>query len=74
MANQPPLLSIILANVQSLDNKVDMLRVRISFQRMATGFSVHRTNMKNELYGKTKGGGVCFMINNSCCDNNNIHN
>jgi hypothetical protein len=32
-ANHPPLLSILLAEVQSLDNKVDELRSRISFQR-----------------------------------------
>jgi hypothetical protein len=32
-AHHPPLLSILLANVQSLDNKVDELRARISFQR-----------------------------------------
>jgi hypothetical protein len=32
-AHRPPLQSILLANVQSLDNKVDELRERISFQR-----------------------------------------
>ena len=32
-AYHPPLLSILLVNVLSLDNKVDKLRVRISFQR-----------------------------------------
>ena len=32
-ANHPPRPSILLANVQSLDNKVDELRARISFQR-----------------------------------------
>ena len=32
-AHHPPLLSILVANVQSLDNKVDALRARISFQR-----------------------------------------
>ncbi len=33
MAHSPPLPSILLANVQSLDNKMDDLRARISFQR-----------------------------------------
>ncbi len=33
MAHSPPLLSILLANVQSLENKMDDLRARISFQR-----------------------------------------
>jgi len=32
-AHSPPLPSILLANVQSLENKMDDLRVRISFQR-----------------------------------------
>lgn len=32
-ANHPPLPSFLLANVQSLDNKVDKLRARISYQR-----------------------------------------
>ncbi len=32
-AHSPPLLSILLANVQSLENKMDDLRARISFQR-----------------------------------------
>ncbi len=32
-AHSPPLQSILLANVQSLDNKMDDLRARISFQR-----------------------------------------
>ena len=31
--NQPPLPSILLANVQSLDNKLDELRSRMAFQR-----------------------------------------
>ncbi len=33
MAHSPPLPSILLANVQSLENKMDDLRARISFQR-----------------------------------------
>ncbi len=32
MAHSPPLLSILLSNVQSLEHKMDDLRARISFQ------------------------------------------
>ena len=32
-AHHPPLPSILLANVQSLDNKVDKIRARVAFQR-----------------------------------------
>ncbi len=38
-----------------------------------TGFSVHRSDRTKELTGKSKGGGVCFYINNSWCDERNIH-
>ncbi len=92
-----PLLTILLANVQSLDNKLCELRARISYQRETrdccvicltetwmsamvldsaielTGFSVHRSDRKKELTGKSSGGGVCFYINNSWCDERNIH-
>ncbi len=84
-AHSPPLLSILLANVQSLENKMDDLRARISFQRdirdcnifcltetwltpsvpvvtPSDNFSVLRMDRTAEA-GKTKGGGVCFMIN-----------
>ncbi len=82
-----PLPSILLANVQSLENKMDHLRARISFQRdirdcnilclsetwltpsvpdtavtPSDNFSVLRMDRTAEA-GKTKGGGVCFMIN-----------
>ena len=93
-AHHPPLPSILLANVQSLDNKVDELRVRSSFQRdirdcnilcftetwlswyilsesVQPGFSVHRAYMHIYLSGN-KGGGVCFMINYSWWDCDNI--
>ena len=36
------------------------------------GFSVHRTNRNKYLSGKKKAGGVSFMINDSCCNCNNI--
>ena len=95
-AHHPLLPSILLANVQSLDNKVDELRARISFQRdirdcnilcftetwlsrdilsesvQPVGFSVHCTDRNKELSGKKKGRGVCFMINCSWCDCDNI--
>ncbi len=96
-AFRPPLPTILLTNVQSLDNKVCELRARISYQRetrdccvicltetwmsaMApdsaielTGFSVHRSDKAKELTGKSRGGGVCFYINNSWCNERNIH-
>ncbi len=92
-----PLPTILLANVQSLDNKLCELRARISYQRETrdccvicltetwmsamvpdsaielTGFSVHRSDRMEELTGKSRGGGVCFYINNLWCDERNIH-
>ncbi len=94
---RPPLPTILLANVQSLGNKLCELRARISYQRETrdcciicltetwmsavvpdsaiklTGFSVHRSDRTKELTGKSRGGGVCFFINNSWCDEGNLH-
>ncbi len=94
---RPPLPTILLANVQSLDNKLCELRARISYQRetrdcciicltetwmsavvpdsaiVLTGFFVHRSDRTKELTGKSRGGGVCFFINNSWCDERNLH-
>ncbi len=85
---RPPLPTILLAVVQSLDNKLCELQVHISYQRETrdccvicltetwmsamisdsaielTGFSVHRSDRAKELTGKSRGGGVCFYINN----------
>ncbi len=96
-AFRPPLPTILLANVQSLDNKLCELRARISYQRETrdccvicltetwmsamvpdsaielTGFSVHHSDRTEELTGKSRGGGVCFYINNSWCNERNIH-
>ncbi len=96
-AFRPPLPTILLANVQSLDNKLCELRARISYQRETrdccvicltetwmsaivpdsaielTGFSVHHSDRTKELTGKSRGGGVCFYINNSWCNERNIH-
>ncbi len=96
-AFRPPLPTILLANVQSLDNKLCELRARISYQQETrdccvicltetwmsaivpdstielTGFSVHRSDRAKELTGKSRGGGVCFYINNSWCNERNIH-
>ncbi len=96
-AFRPPLPSILLANVQSLDNKLCELRARISYQLETrdccvicltetwmsamvpdsaielTGFSVHRSDRTKELTWKSRGGGVCFYINNSWCNERNIH-
>ncbi len=96
-AHSPPLPSILLANVQSLENKMDDLRARISFQRdirdcnilcltetwltpmvpdtavtPSDNFSVLRMDRTAEA-GKTKGGGVCFMINKKWCDRKYLH-
>ncbi len=95
-AYSPPLPSILLANVQSLENKMDDLRASISFQRdirdynilclsetwltpsvpdtavrPSDNFSVLWMDRTAEA-GKTKGGGVCFMINKKWCDPRNI--
>ncbi len=94
---RPPLPTILLANVQSLDNKLCELHARISYQRETrdccvicltetwmsamvpdsvielTGFSVHRSDRMEELTGKSRGGGICFYINNSWCDERNLH-
>ncbi len=95
-AHSPPLPSILLANVRSLENKMDDLRARISFQwdirdcnilcltetwltrsvpdtavMPSDYFSVLRMDRTAED-GKTKGGGVCFMINKKWCDPRNI--
>ncbi len=94
-AHSPPLLSILLTNVQSLENKLDDLRARISIQRdirdcniicletwltpsvpdtavtPSDNFSVLRMDRTAEA-GKSKGGGVCFMINKEWCDPRNI--
>ncbi len=91
----PP--TILLANVQSLDNNLCELRARNSYQRETrdccvicltetwmsamvpdsaielTEFSVHHSDRTKELTGKSRGGGVCFYINNSWCDEMNIH-
>ncbi len=95
-AHSPPLPSILLANDQSLENKMDDLRVRISFQRdirdcniicltetwltpsvpdtavtASDNFSVLRMDRTTEA-SKSKGGGVCFMINKKWCDPRDI--
>ncbi len=95
-AHSPPLPSILLANVQYLENKMDDLRARISFQRdirdcniicmtetwltpsvpntavtPSDNFPVLRMDRTAEA-GKSKGGGVCFMINKEWCDPRNI--
>ncbi len=57
-----------LANVQSLDNKLYELRARISYQRETRDCCVIGLT---ETW--SRGGGVCFYINNSWCDERNIH-
>ncbi len=90
-AHSPPLPSILLAIVQSLENKMDDFRARIHFRQdirdcnilcltetwltpsvpdtavtPSNNFSVLRMDRTAEA-GKTKGGGVCFMINKKWC-------
>jgi len=38
-----------------------------------TGFSVHHSDRTKELTGKSRGGGICFYINNLWCDERNLH-
>ncbi len=38
-----------------------------------TGFSGHCSDRAKELTGKSRGGGVCFYINNSWCNERNLH-
>ncbi|CDR18940.1 unnamed protein product [Oncorhynchus mykiss] len=95
-AHRAPLPSMLLANVQSLDNKVDEIRARVAFQRdirdcnvlcftetwltgetvsesvQPAGFSMHRADRNKHLSGKKRGGGVCFMVNETWCGHNNI--
>ncbi len=59
-AFRPLLPTILLANVQSLDNKLCELQSKTA-DRM------------EELTGKSRGGGVCFYINNSWCNERNLH-
>ncbi len=78
---RPPLPIILLADVQSLDNKLCELRARISYQwetrdccmicltetwmSAMVPVSVHRSDRTKELTGKSRGGGVCFFSNNN---------
>ena len=39
---------------------------------MPLGFFMHRADRNKHLSGKKKGGGVCFMINDSWYNHNNI--
>ncbi|KAK1793638.1 hypothetical protein P4O66_012012 [Electrophorus voltai] len=96
-AHRAPLLSILLANVQSLANKLDDLQARIMFQldirdcnlcfteswlnpvvpshaiEPAEFFLVHYMDRTADS-GKSRGGGVCMMVNNSWCNNANVAN
>jgi hypothetical protein len=87
--------SILLTNVQSLNNKIDEIRARVAFKReirdcnilcytetwlswdtlpesvQPLGFFMHHADSDKHLSGKN-GGVVCFMINDSWCNHNNI--
>ncbi len=86
---RPPLPTILLANVQSLARisyqreTRDCCIICLTETWMSavvpdsaielTGFSVHRSDRMKELTGKSRGGGVCFFINNLWCDERNLH-
>ncbi|KAI4905306.1 hypothetical protein NFI96_022731, partial [Prochilodus magdalenae] len=75
-ASRPPLPSLLLANVRSLENKLDELRARITSQREVreccalifseTWLSEIRGD-RTAASGKMSGGGVCVYVNNSWC-------
>ena len=91
-----PLPSIILANVQSLNNKREELHARIHHQKdfrncciftffetwlhdglpnamfEPDGFKLYRLDRSFALTQKTKGGGVCVIINNNWCTDTKI--
>lgn len=50
-----------------------MSREVLDFAIKPTGFSVHRVDRIPDRSGKSKGGGVCFMINSSWYDRKNVH-
>ncbi|KAK0140802.1 hypothetical protein N1851_022205 [Merluccius polli] len=70
---RPPLPSIILSNVRSLNNKID-LRTHASWLQSnapdslfeISGFTLIRLN-RNANSGKCKGGGICVYINDLWC-------
>ncbi|XP_039874560.1 uncharacterized protein LOC120725650 [Simochromis diagramma] len=95
-AHRASLPSILLANIQSMENKLDDLRARVTFQcdmrdynilcftetwltptvsdqavTVLDSFFVLRTDRTAES-NKTKGGGVCFMVNRKSCDARSI--
>ena len=93
---KPPLPSIILANIRSLRNKMDMLHARCRLERAfrdiciialtetwldgsisdnevtLDGFTIIRSD-RTVQSGKTRGGGVCFYINDRWCTNIEVH-
>lgn len=86
-ADRPPLRSLLPVNVQFLENKLYELWARILFQRLhdlayryltvrqdtRLHYSTGVLDRSRELTGKTRGGGVCFMNNNSWCDSVKVH-
>ncbi|KAK3531512.1 hypothetical protein QTP70_023859 [Hemibagrus guttatus] len=64
---------IFLSNVCSLCNKMDELTLQINknkdFPTSCVLCFTYRVDRHTKLSGKTKGGGICFYINNSWCNN-----
>ena len=80
--------SVLLANVQSLDNKMDKLLGRLNYQRdikncnilcfteswlnydniniHLAGYMLLYRKVRTAASGKTRGGGLCIFVNNSC--------
>ena len=85
-AHRPPLPSIILANVQSLDNKVDEIQARVSFQRDIRDCNIlfHETWLTWDTLESVQPPGFFTQrtdrnkhlsgtkINEAWCDHNNI--
>ncbi len=70
-----PLPTILLANVQSVICLTETwMSVMVPDSAIKlTGFSVYRSDRTKELIGKSRGGGVCFFINNLWCDERNLY-
>ncbi len=53
--------------------RLSLTRTPAIFPLFRRRFSVHRSDRTKELTGYSRGGGVCFFINNMWCDERNLH-